>query len=74
MGCDDARATYHEALSVSPAIGEAIIAARATTLLGLVVRAGIVTALIGDDDEPDHLMTEEKMMQAIVRDLVPIAI
>lgn len=69
MGCNEAKAAYREAVAARQAIGDAIVASRATTLQGLAMRAGIVVALIGDDDEPDHLTTDEKMMQAIVRDL-----
>jgi hypothetical protein len=74
IGLWDAEDAYYNAVSARQVIGDAIIAARATTLHGLAVRAGIVAVLIGGDDEPDHLTTDEKMMQAIVRDLIAIAI
>ena len=74
VGYDDAEAAYYAALDARHAIGDAIVAACATTLHGLAVRARIVASLNGDDLGDDILPTDQKMLLAIVRDLTAIAI
>ena len=73
-GYDAAEAAYYAALDDRRAIADAIVAAHATTLQGLAVRARIVTSLIGDDPDDDVLPTDQKMLLAIVRDLTTMAI
>lgn len=73
LGCGDAETAYYAAVDAREAIGDAIVAARATTLHGLAVRARIVTSIAGDDLGGDILPTDQKMLLAIVRDLTRMA-
>jgi hypothetical protein len=76
VGLWDAEMAYYDAVRARQAIGDEIVAARARTLSGLAVRAGIVAGLLSDDEEDDndggHLPTDQKMIAAIVRDLIQI--
>jgi hypothetical protein len=74
FGFDDAEQAFYQLARTRVAIGDRIVALRATTIGGLRVRAKIVAHMFSEDDlEPeDEQSTDEKMMWAIVRDLVRI--
>jgi hypothetical protein len=74
FGFDDAEQAFYQLARARVAIGDRIVALRATTIDGLRVRAMIVAHMFSEDNlEPeDEQSTDEKMMWAIVRDLVRI--
>ena len=74
---ETAEDAYYDAVEKRQAIGDVIASTRATTLTGLKIRARIVAGIRTDDDgecdEFEPTSVDEKMVAAILRDLIAMS-